>query len=141
MEGSGRGALGAYNAQGYTDLSSFLTDRPMRNGDAWLEELLQRNEMLGGLTDGFGCDAGQCVWAAVHNLPMTGSCDCCILNTGLYQPATGVSRPPLWCGLPCAPPLCPAKRLTAWLATAAAHVSCEDALLTGACCCNVQRCG
>lgn len=47
MEGSGRGALGAYNAQGYTDLSSFLAESPMRDGDAWLEALLKRNEMLG----------------------------------------------------------------------------------------------
>ena len=47
MEGSGRGSLGAYNAQGYDDLSSFLADQPMRSGDAWLEALLKKNEMLG----------------------------------------------------------------------------------------------
>jgi hypothetical protein len=49
MEGSGRGSLGSYNAHGYDTLSSFLAEQPMRDGDAWLELLLKKDEMLGAL--------------------------------------------------------------------------------------------
>lgn len=50
MEGVGRGDLGAYNAEAYSNLSSFLEQKPLRsNGDAWLTELMQRDEMLGQL--------------------------------------------------------------------------------------------
>ena len=47
LEGSGRGGLGSYNADAYQDLSTFLQEQPMRDGDAWLELLLKKNEMLG----------------------------------------------------------------------------------------------
>ncbi|KAK9909294.1 hypothetical protein WJX75_000097 [Coccomyxa subellipsoidea] len=46
LEGSGRGGLGSYNADAYQDLSTFLQEQPMRDGDAWLELLLKKNEML-----------------------------------------------------------------------------------------------
>ncbi len=47
LEGSGRGGLGSYNTGAYEDLSNFLQEHPMRDGDAWLELLLKKNEMLG----------------------------------------------------------------------------------------------
>ena len=47
LEGSGRGALGSYNAQAYTDLSSFVQENPLKDGDEWLGLLMKRNEMLG----------------------------------------------------------------------------------------------
>lgn len=47
LEGSGRGTLGAYNASAYQDLHTFLTDVPIKNGDAWLSQLMARNSMLG----------------------------------------------------------------------------------------------
>lgn len=46
LEGSGRGALGSYNATAYADLHSFLTDVPLKNGDEWLGQLMTRNSML-----------------------------------------------------------------------------------------------
>ena len=48
MEGAGRGSLGAYDAAGYQTLTTLLQDRPLRNdGDGWLAELMERDEMLG----------------------------------------------------------------------------------------------
>ncbi len=47
LEGSGRGSLASYNAEAYDALTTMLQDEPMRDGDAWLEKLLTRNEMLG----------------------------------------------------------------------------------------------
>ena len=47
LSGSGRGALGAYNADGHTALSDLLVEVPMRDGDAWLLELLRRDRAMG----------------------------------------------------------------------------------------------
>lgn len=47
LEGSGRGNLASYNAQGYSDLSGFMEENPLRDGDEWLGLLMKRNEMLG----------------------------------------------------------------------------------------------
>lgn len=47
LEGSGRGALGAYNQGGYAALSALLAELPMREGDAWLRELLRRDRTMG----------------------------------------------------------------------------------------------
>jgi hypothetical protein len=47
LEGSGRGGLASYNTDSYRDLSVHLQEEPMRDGDAWLEHLLRKNEMLG----------------------------------------------------------------------------------------------
>jgi len=47
LEGSGRGSLASYNAAAYKDLSSFLEANPVRDSEAWLSELLRKNEMLG----------------------------------------------------------------------------------------------
>lgn len=49
LEGSGRGSLGSYNADSYEALTTMLHEEPMKDGDAWVEKLLQRNEMLGAL--------------------------------------------------------------------------------------------
>ena len=48
LEGDGRGSLGAFNAQAYTDLMEFVQANPLKDGDAWLQKLLDKNEMLGG---------------------------------------------------------------------------------------------
>lgn len=47
MEGSGRGALGSYNADQYAVLMEHLEAFPMRDGDDWLEALMIKNKMLG----------------------------------------------------------------------------------------------
>ena len=47
LEGSGRGSLASYNAESYDALTTMLHEEPMKDGDAWLEKLLQKNEMLG----------------------------------------------------------------------------------------------
>ena len=47
LEGSGRGSLASYNAAAYKDLTSFLEANPVRDSEAWLSELLKKNEMLG----------------------------------------------------------------------------------------------
>jgi len=47
LEGSGRGSLASYNAAAYKDLISFLEANPVRDSEAWLSELLKKNEMLG----------------------------------------------------------------------------------------------
>ncbi|PNH07055.1 hypothetical protein TSOC_006508 [Tetrabaena socialis] len=47
LEGSGRGALGAYDAAAATDLHQFLQSVPMKEGDAWLAELMRKNTSLG----------------------------------------------------------------------------------------------
>jgi hypothetical protein len=42
LEGIGRGDLGSYNAEGYTNLSKFVREHPLRNdADAWLANLMQ----------------------------------------------------------------------------------------------------
>jgi len=48
LEGSGRGALGSFNASGYITLSKFIETHPLRsNGDEWLSKLMLEDEMLG----------------------------------------------------------------------------------------------
>jgi hypothetical protein len=47
MQGSGRGSLGAYNAEGYARLAAFLEAQPLRNGDEWVARLMEADEMLG----------------------------------------------------------------------------------------------
>ena len=47
LEGSGRGALGSYNEGGYRTLMQQLEEVPMRDGDAWLEALMNKDRMLG----------------------------------------------------------------------------------------------
>ena len=47
LEGSGRGSLASYNAESYDALTAMLHEEPMRDGDAWVEKLLHKNEMLG----------------------------------------------------------------------------------------------
>lgn len=47
LEGIGRGDLGAYNAEGYSTLSKFLREKPLRNNaDQWLADLMQEDEMI-----------------------------------------------------------------------------------------------
>ncbi len=48
LEGSGRRALGAYDATAASDLHHFLQDVPMRDGDEWLAQLMRQNTSLGG---------------------------------------------------------------------------------------------
>ena len=50
LEGSGRGGLGSYNAKAHEDLLSLLDEVPVKDGDAWIETLMHRNEMLGKLS-------------------------------------------------------------------------------------------
>ena len=49
LTGSGRGGLGSYNSQQHTDLTAYLEEEALRDGDPWLKGLLKRNEMLGAL--------------------------------------------------------------------------------------------
>lgn len=60
LEGSGRGALGAYNSEDYTTLSDFLSSEPLRDGDEWLAKLMNKSSLLGG-------------WPVRHD----GACCCC----------------------------------------------------------------
>ena len=50
LEGSGRGGLGSYNAKAHEDLLSLLDEVPVKDGNAWIETLMHRNEMLGKLS-------------------------------------------------------------------------------------------
>lgn len=47
LEGSGRGALGSYNAEYYQVLADQLEAMPMKNGDEWLASLMLKNQLLG----------------------------------------------------------------------------------------------
>jgi hypothetical protein len=47
LEGSGRGALGAYDASSYQDLYTMLHNEPMKDGDEWLLRLMQKNYNVG----------------------------------------------------------------------------------------------
>lgn len=47
LEGSGRGALAAYNEKAYTDLNTQLQEVPIKDGDEWLGLLMRRNSALG----------------------------------------------------------------------------------------------
>ncbi|KAG2442254.1 hypothetical protein HYH02_009738 [Chlamydomonas schloesseri] len=47
LEGSGRGALGAYDSQAAGDLHHFLQNVPLKDGDAWLTQLMRKNSSLG----------------------------------------------------------------------------------------------
>ncbi|KAG2490788.1 hypothetical protein HYH03_010710 [Edaphochlamys debaryana] len=47
LEGSGRGALGAYDSASATDLHHFLQNVPMKDGDDWLAQLMRKNSTLG----------------------------------------------------------------------------------------------
>lgn len=40
------GERGAYNSEAYNTLQRFLVDRPLKNADEWLTELMKENEML-----------------------------------------------------------------------------------------------
>lgn len=47
LGGSGREALGSYNAKGSTDLQTLLEEMPLKDGDAWIAALMRKNELLG----------------------------------------------------------------------------------------------
>lgn len=47
LEGSGRGALAAYNQSGYTVLSRQLQEVSLRDPDAWLDDLLKKDKGIG----------------------------------------------------------------------------------------------
>jgi hypothetical protein len=47
LEGSGRGALGAYNSTAYAVLSTQLQDVPLRNAEAWLADLMAKDKGTG----------------------------------------------------------------------------------------------
>lgn len=47
LVGSGRGALGSYNAEASDALMKHLQDVPIKDGDAWIQMLMSKNEMLG----------------------------------------------------------------------------------------------
>lgn len=46
LEGSGRGALASMNPRSFETLQQMLLEIPMKDGDAWMKTLLQRDEML-----------------------------------------------------------------------------------------------
>eukprot|EP00878_Enallax_costatus_P023118 GHUV01024579.1.p1 GENE.GHUV01024579.1~~GHUV01024579.1.p1 ORF type:complete len:252 (+),score=93.28 GHUV01024579.1:100-855(+) len=46
LEGSGRGALAAYNQEQYTTLFSHLQDVPLGDPDQWLEQLMRKDKAL-----------------------------------------------------------------------------------------------
>lgn len=48
LEGSGRGALAAYNKQQYAVLSRQLQEGSLRDPDAWMAELLRQDKGIGG---------------------------------------------------------------------------------------------
>eukprot|EP00955_Chlamydomonas_euryale_P106356 365700-Chlamydomonas_euryale.AAC.4 len=64
LEGSGRGALGAYNQTDYETLSGLLQAEPVRDGDEWLAKLMRKNSLLGGWCLGVGYGVVCRVWAA-----------------------------------------------------------------------------
>lgn len=47
LEGSGRSSLGSYDAQASKDLHDLLDEMPLKDGDAWILALLEKNNMLG----------------------------------------------------------------------------------------------
>lgn len=47
LEGSGRGALAAYNQEQYTTLFNHLHDVPLNEPDRWLEQLMRKDKALG----------------------------------------------------------------------------------------------
>lgn len=47
LEGSGRGALAAYNQEQYSTLFSHLQDTPVSDPDQWLEQLMRKDKALG----------------------------------------------------------------------------------------------
>lgn len=52
LEGSGRGALAAYNQEQYTTLFGHLQDVPLSDPDRWLEQLMHKDKALGKRVDG-----------------------------------------------------------------------------------------
>lgn len=46
LEGSGRGNLAAYDAAAYKDLTDLIDKYPLKNGDEWLDRLIQVNQPL-----------------------------------------------------------------------------------------------
>ena len=48
LQGSGRGNLAAYNPESWTDLTQYMEEHPIRDGDKWLAGLVKKNQMLGG---------------------------------------------------------------------------------------------
>ena len=48
LEGSGRGSLGSYDTKASQDIDDLLHSMPLKDGDAWISALMQKNEMLGG---------------------------------------------------------------------------------------------
>jgi hypothetical protein len=47
LEGSGRGALAAYNQTGYSVLSRQLQEVSLRDPDAWLDDLIKKDKGIG----------------------------------------------------------------------------------------------
>ncbi|KAK3253966.1 hypothetical protein CYMTET_36804 [Cymbomonas tetramitiformis] len=54
LEGSGRGALGAYDAESYEVLSNFLLDNPIQDCDKWCSELMNKNSKIGKFAESCG---------------------------------------------------------------------------------------
>jgi hypothetical protein len=61
LEGSGRGALGAYNATQHAVLSAQLSDVSLRDADAWLADLMRKDKGTGALKCAGGARACVCV--------------------------------------------------------------------------------
>lgn len=47
LEGSGRGALAAYNQSGYSVLSRQLQEVSLRDPDAWMDDLVRKDKGIG----------------------------------------------------------------------------------------------
>ena len=60
LQGSGRGNLAAYNPKSWTDLTEYMDENPIRDGDAWLAGLMKRNQLLGTCRLDMLLDAFQC---------------------------------------------------------------------------------
>jgi hypothetical protein len=67
LEGSGRGALAAYNQAGYFALSRQLQEVSLRDPHAWMDDLVRKDKGIGvwgcgGRGKGGGPCCGVCVW-------------------------------------------------------------------------------
>ena len=51
LEGSGRGSLGSYNADGYAALKDSISDLSKMDTTAWLAQLAQKNKLIGTFSD------------------------------------------------------------------------------------------
>lgn len=47
LQGSGRGNLAAYNAESYKDLTEYMENNTLTDGDKWLAGLMKKNQLLG----------------------------------------------------------------------------------------------